>query len=53
MSIRKEKEREFFVEHMPTFRTLKTNDPFFVIKTAFFQKGKVIFAGLNKLRCFI
>jgi hypothetical protein len=40
MSIRKEKEREFFVEHMPTFRILQANDPFFVIKTAFFQKGK-------------
>jgi len=40
MSIRKEKEKEFFVEHMPTFRSLQANDPFFVIKTAFFQKGK-------------
>ena len=40
MSIRKEKEREFFVNHMETFRALQTNDPFFVIKTAFFQKGK-------------
>lgn len=40
MSIRKEREREFYVEHMPTFRTLQLNDPFFVIKTAFFQKGK-------------
>ncbi len=40
MSIRKEREREFFVEHMPTFRALQLADPFFVIKTAFFQKGK-------------
>jgi hypothetical protein len=40
MSIRKEKEREFFVNHMETFRTLQVTDPFFVIKTAFFQKGK-------------
>ena len=40
MSIRKEKEKEFFVEHMPTFRSLQVNDQFFVIKTAFFQKGK-------------
>jgi hypothetical protein len=40
MTIRKEREREFFVEHMPTFRALQLNDPFFVIKTAFFQKGK-------------
>ena len=28
MSIRKEKEKEFFVEHMPTFRSLQVNDPF-------------------------
>lgn len=40
MSIRKEKEREFFTTHMETFRALQVNDPFFVIKTAFFQKGK-------------
>ena len=40
MSVRKEKEREFYVEHMPTFKALKINDPFFIIKTAFFQKGK-------------
>jgi len=40
MNIRKEKEREFYVDHMPTFRALQLNDPFFVIKTAFFQKGK-------------
>lgn len=40
MSTRKEREKEFFVQHMDTFRTLKLNDPFFIIKTAFFQKGK-------------
>ena len=40
MSIRKEKEKDFFVQHMETFRTLKLADPFFSIKTAFFQKGK-------------
>jgi hypothetical protein len=40
MNLRKEKEREFYVEHMPTFKLLKLSDPFFVIKTAFFQKGK-------------
>jgi hypothetical protein len=40
MSVRKEKERKFYVEHMPTFKALKINDPFFIIKTAFFQKGK-------------
>jgi hypothetical protein len=40
MSIRKEREKEFFVKHMDTFRNLKIADPFFTIKTAFFQKGK-------------
>jgi hypothetical protein len=40
MSIRKEKEKDFFVQHMETFRNLKLADPFFTIKTAFFQKGK-------------
>ena len=40
MSIRKEREKEFFVKHMDTFRNLKLADPFFTIKTAFFQKGK-------------
>lgn len=40
MNIRKEKEKEFFVQHMETFKKLGLNDPFFVIKTAFFQKGK-------------
>jgi hypothetical protein len=40
MNIRKEKEKEFFVKHMDTFRVLGNADPFFIIKTAFFQKGK-------------
>ena len=40
MSIRKEKENDFFVEHIETFRKLGIPDPFFTIKTAFFQKGK-------------
>jgi len=40
MSIRKEKESEFFVHHIETFRKLGLSDPFFTIKTAFFQKGK-------------
>jgi hypothetical protein len=38
--MRKEKEKEFFVSHIDTFRNLKLGDPFFTIKTAFFQKGK-------------
>jgi len=40
MNIRKEKEKEFFVKHMDTFKKLGLTDPFFIIKTAFFQKGK-------------
>lgn len=40
MSIRKEKENEFFIHHLETFRKLGLSDPFFTIKTAFFQKGK-------------
>jgi hypothetical protein len=40
MKIRKEKEKEFFVQHMETFKKLGLSDPFFIIKTAFFQKGK-------------
>jgi hypothetical protein len=40
MNIRKEKEKEFFVEHIETFKKLGLADPFFIIKTAFFQKGK-------------
>ena len=37
---RKEKEKEFFAHHMDKFRKAPITDPFFVIKTAFFQKGK-------------
>jgi len=40
MNVRKEKEKDFYVTHMDTFRALKNPDPFFIIKTAFFQKGK-------------
>jgi len=40
MNIRKEKEKEFFVEHMGKFKKAKVADPFFTIKTAFFKKGK-------------
>ena len=40
MSTRKEREKEFFIQHMDTFKALKLSDPFFIIKTAFFQKGK-------------
>ena len=40
MSLRQQKTSEFFVQHMDTFRKLGITDPFFVIKTAFFQKGK-------------
>jgi hypothetical protein len=40
MSIRKEKEKDFFVHHMETFRKMGNADPAFMIKTAFFQKGK-------------
>ena len=40
MSIRKEREREFYVHHMETFKKLGLTDPFFIVKTAFFQKGK-------------
>jgi hypothetical protein len=37
---RKEKEKEFFTYHMDKFRKAQIADPFFVLKTAFFQKGK-------------
>jgi hypothetical protein len=40
MTIRKEKEKDFFVQHMETFRKLGLADPSFLIKTAFYQKGK-------------
>lgn len=37
---RKEKEKEFYMHHMDTFTAVGIADPFFTIKTAFFQKGK-------------
>ena len=37
---RKEREKEFFAHHMDRFRKAQVSDPFFAIKTAFFQKGK-------------
>jgi hypothetical protein len=37
---RKEKEKEFFAYHMDKFRKASVSDPFFTLKTAFFQKGK-------------
>lgn len=40
MTLRQQKEHEFFVHHMNTFKALGLADPTFVIKTAFFQKGK-------------
>lgn len=40
MNVRKEREKEFYVKHMDTFRAIGNPDPFFIIKTAFFQKGK-------------
>lgn len=38
--MRKEKEREFYMQHMETFKTLGLTDPVFIIKTAFYKKGK-------------
>lgn len=37
---RKEKEKEFFAYHMDKFRKAQVAEPYFTIKTAFFQKGK-------------
>jgi len=37
---RKEKEKEFFAYHMDKFRKAEISNPFFTLKTAFFQKGK-------------
>jgi len=33
---RKQKEKEFFVQHAKTFENLKIDNPFFVLKTAFY-----------------
>lgn len=38
--MRKEKEKEFFAEHLETFRIHGIADPTFLIKTAYFVKGK-------------
>jgi hypothetical protein len=38
--MRKEKEKEFFAEHLETFRAHGIADPTFVINTAYFVKGK-------------
>ena len=39
-SLRKDKEREFYTQHMDAFKAIGIADPFFTIKTAFFKKGK-------------
>jgi hypothetical protein len=39
-NLRKEKEREFYMQHMDTFTAIGLADPFFTLKTAFFKKGK-------------
>ena len=39
-NLRKEKEREFYMDHMNTFNAMGITDPFFTIKTAFYKKGK-------------
>jgi hypothetical protein len=39
-NLRKEKEREFYMDHMNTFKAIGLADPFFAIKTAFYKKGK-------------
>ena len=38
--MRKEKEREFYMQHMETFKSLGLTDPVFIIKTAFYKKCK-------------
>lgn len=40
VTIRKTREKEFYVQHIETFKKLGLPDPTFLIKTAFFQKGK-------------
>ena len=39
-NLRKEKEREFYMQHMDALKAIGIADPFFTIKTAFFKKGK-------------
>jgi hypothetical protein len=38
---RKQKEREYFVKHGNTFKNLKLANPTFILKMAFFEKGKI------------
>lgn len=40
MTVRKEREKDFYAQHMNTFKKIGQGDPFFLVKTAFFQKGK-------------
>ena len=37
---RKQKEREFFAHHAETFKKLKIPSPIFILKTAFYEKGR-------------
>jgi hypothetical protein len=39
-TVRKTREKEFYVNHIETFKKIGESDPAFLIKTAFFQKGK-------------
>ena len=39
-TVRKTREKEFYVNHIETFKKIGESDPTFLIKTAFFQKGK-------------
>lgn len=39
-TVRKTREKEFYVNHIETFKKVGESDPAFLIKTAFFQKGK-------------
>jgi len=41
MSIKKQKEEEFFIHHKPVFKILGLTNPLFMIKTAFFQRGSL------------
>jgi hypothetical protein len=37
---RRQKEREFFAQHAETFKKLKLPNPIFILKTAFYEKGR-------------
>jgi hypothetical protein len=39
-NLRKDKEKEFYMQHIETFKAIGIAEPFFTIKTAFFKKGK-------------